>query len=96
MYPAAVPPEVANIFPATGNRNMFLNRCSTCHTPACAAVGQRSMERWREIEESHISYNPGISAEDRGRIFDYLRRHFNEDTPEPDVPPALVADCPTL
>jgi hypothetical protein len=96
LYPAAVPPEVANLFPATATRNMFLNRCSTCHTPACAAVGQRNTERWREVEESHIGYNPGLSAEDRGRIFDYLRRHFNENTPEPDVPPRLVAECPTL
>jgi hypothetical protein len=91
------PRTVEDIFPATATRNMFLNRCSSCHSPACAALGQRDIQRWREVEASHVSYNPGMSAEDRGRVFDYLRRHFNENTPEPFVPAELLeGGCPTL
>jgi hypothetical protein len=93
----AVPLTVTDIFPATGSRGLVLNHCATCHAVACAAIGQRSEERWRQVEASHLRYNPGLSIEDRGKIFDYLKRHFNDTLPEPAVPERfLEGGCPEL
>jgi len=94
---SARPATVADIFPATAVRNMFLNRCSSCHAAPCAALGRRSRAEWERVEATHVSYNPGMSAEDRGKIFDYLRRHFNENTPEPAIPGEMIeGGCPRL
>ncbi len=87
------PPEpeiVADLFPATASRGLVLNHCSTCHSPACAVIGQRSRAEWDAIETSHIPYGGGLSSEDRGKIFDYLHRHFNDTLPEPEVPPRFL------
>lgn len=86
----AVPQTVADIFPATGYRGLVMNNCATCHSAACAAIGQRTREEWRAVEQTHLGAVPGLSAEDRGKIFDFLRRNFNDTLPEPVVPPQLL------
>lgn len=94
---ATEPPEVARFFPPSGYRGLVLNRCSSCHSVACTLVGDRDVERWRQVEVSHLHYNPGLSIEDRGKIFDYLIEHFGAEDPKPDVPASfLEGGCPVL
>lgn len=97
ITPPANPRTVEELFPATGLRGLVINRCSTCHSVACSTLGQRSDEEWDEVEYSHQNYIPGLSIEDRGKIFDYLKRNFGENQPEPQVPPEfLEGGCPAL
>jgi hypothetical protein len=101
VYNAPAIPEVprasSEIFPATGRRGLVLNNCASCHAVACAAIGQRSPSEWSAVEESHLYYIPGLSIEDRGKIFDYLRSYFNDTLPEPRVPEELLeGGCPEL
>jgi hypothetical protein len=89
--PPTNPQTVADIFPATGYRGLVVNNCATCHSAACAAIGQRTREEWRAVEQTHLGAVAGLSAEDRGKIFDFLRRNFNDTLPEPSVPPQFLA-----
>lgn len=84
----------ADLFPATATRGMVLNRCTTCHAAGCLVVGRRSAAEWRRIEASHADAVPGLSIEDRGRIFDFLRRNYDDRRPEPSVPAELLEGCP--
>lgn len=94
---AAAPQTVEDLFPETGSRGLLFNRCSSCHALACAALGQRTEEEWAAVEAGHVGYNPGMSIEDRGKIFDYLKRYFTDRQPEPEVPPHLLAGgCPQM
>ena len=87
LRPVPAEPEiVADLFPATGSRGLVLNHCSSCHSPACAVISQRNRAEWLAVEASHIEYGEGLSSEDRGKIFEYLNRHFNDTLPEPAVP----------
>lgn len=89
------PRAPGDLFPATGNRGLVLNNCDSCHAVVCVTLGQRDRTEWRDVEESHIDAVPGLSIEDRGKIFDYLRRHFNESLPEPMIPEDLLqGGCP--
>ena len=97
MLPSSMPAAIGEIFPATGDRGRVLNNCSTCHAVVCAAVGRRNDAEWSAVEASHEYYIPGLSKEDFGKIFIYLRRNFNDSLPEPNVPAELLAGgCPQL
>jgi hypothetical protein len=97
MLPSDMPAAIGRIFPATGDRGRVLNNCSICHAVACLAVDRRSEAEWDAVEVSHEYYIPGLSKEDFGKIFLYLRRNFNDRLPEPDVPAELLAGgCPQL
>jgi len=85
--PAAEPATVADIFPPGDAREAVLNSCSSCHNVACAAIGQRSAERWNALKESHRENVPGA---DLDAIFTYLSTNFGADKPEPRVPPAFL------
>jgi mono/diheme cytochrome c family protein len=88
--PANRPASVADLFPPGEGRDLVLNNCATCHAVACAAMGQRTNARWRELESAHSEHVPALSDEDRSRIFTYLRTHFNDTQPEPDIPPEFL------
>jgi hypothetical protein len=78
-----------------GNRGLVLNNCVSCHAAACLVIRQRSPDRWAELEAPHSGAVPDLSREDRGRIFDYLKRHFNDTLPESEVPARFLEDgCP--
>jgi mono/diheme cytochrome c family protein len=87
---AAAPATVADLFPPGDGREPLLSNCANCHAVACAAMGQRTEPRWREIEEAHDSHVPGLPEADRQRIFAYLRANFNESRPEPTIPPEFL------
>lgn len=97
LQTADIPQAIDELFPETASRGLVLNRCAACHTVACVATERRTSEQWDAVEYAHADYIPGLSIEDRGKIFDYLKRHFGPDSPEPQVPAELLADgCPQM
>lgn len=92
--PPARPRTVEEIFPDVGRRGLVLNNCASCHAVACVTLGQRTAEEWAAVEATHRDAIPGMSLEDFGKAFDYLKRHFNDTRPEPDIPAEwLNGDC---
>ncbi len=85
--PAAVPATVADIFPPGAAREQVLNNCASCHNVACAAIGQRSVDRWNALKASH---RDNVANANLDAIFGYLNEHFGADKPQPQVPPAFL------
>ena len=88
--PAATAPEpqsVAEIFPAGAQREAVMNNCGSCHNVACSAIGQRSPERWKALEEGH---KDKVTGADAHAMFEYLAANFNASKPEPKVPPRFL------
>jgi hypothetical protein len=86
--PAAPEPQtVADIFPAGPQREAVLNTCGSCHNVACAAIGQRSPERWDALKDGHKDH---VSGGDLNGMFEYLKANFNADRPEPRIPPRFL------
>ena len=88
--PAAAAPEpktVADIFPAGAQREAVMNSCGSCHNLACSAIGQRSAERWKALEEGH---KDKVTSGDLHAMFEYLAANFNASRPEPKVPPRFL------
>ena len=88
--PAATAPElktVAEVFPAGPQKEAVMNNCGSCHNVACSAIGQRSPERWKALEESH---KDKLTGADLHAMFDYLAANFNASKPEPKIPPRFL------
>ena len=88
--PAATAPEpqsVAEIFPAGAQREAVMNNCGSCHNLACSAIGQRTPERWKALEEGH---KDKVTGADMHAMFEYLAANFNASKPEPKVPPKFL------
>jgi hypothetical protein len=88
--PAATAPEpktVAEIFPPGQQRDAVMNNCGSCHNLACSAIGQRSPERWKALEEGH---KDKVSGADMHAMFEYLAANFNASKPEPKIPPRFL------
>ena len=88
--PAATAPEfktVADVFPAGPQKEPVMNNCGSCHNLACSAIGQRSPERWKALEEGH---KDRVTGADMHAMFEYLAANFNESKPEPKVPPQFL------
>jgi hypothetical protein len=85
--PVAEPATVADIFPPGAARDQVLNNCASCHNVACAAIGQRTPERWNALKASH---RDNVAGADLDAIFAYLNEHFGADKPEPRVPPVFL------
>ena len=81
---------VADLFPEGEGRTLVMNNCATCHAVACAAMGQRSEGRWRELDAAHAAHLPGLPDEQRRLIFAYLSSNFGEAQPEPAIPAAFL------
>ena len=77
------PNNVADLFPPGPGRDAVLNNCSACHNLACSLIGQRTPERWSELQKSHSDKVPDT---DLGVLFGYLSSHFSNAQPEPKVP----------
>ena len=90
--PASTPAAAFNmssIFPPGPGKDMVLSTCSSCHSVACAATGQRTKERWDNIEKSHKDKLTGYSAKDVDVMFAYMKENFNDSKPEPQIPAEL-------
>jgi hypothetical protein len=64
-----------------------MNSCGSCHNLACAAIGQRSPERWDSLRDGH---KDNVSSGDLTAMFEYLKTNFNASRPEPKVPPRFL------
>jgi hypothetical protein len=84
---APEPKTVADIFPAGPQREAVLNNCASCHNVACAAIGQRTAERWDALKAGHQDKTPGA---DVNAMFEYLKANFDSTKPEPRVPPRFL------
>lgn len=88
--PAATAPEfktVADVFPAGPQKDAVMNNCGSCHNVACSAIGQRSPERWKALEEGH---KERVTGADMHAMFEYLAANFNAAKPEPKIPPRFL------
>jgi mono/diheme cytochrome c family protein len=81
------PKTVADIFPPGPGREQVLTSCGNCHNVACAAIGQRTPERWDALRESHKENAQGT---DLNVIFGYLKANFDSSKPAPAVPPRFL------
>jgi hypothetical protein len=84
---AAEPQTVGDVFPPGAQREAVMNNCGSCHNVACAAIGQRSAERWDALKEGH---KDNVSGADLNGMFEYLKANFNADRPEPRIPPRFL------
>jgi hypothetical protein len=86
--PAAPEPRtVADVFPAGPQKEAVMNSCGNCHNVACSAIGQRSAERWKALEEGH---KDKVTSGDMHGMFEYLAANFNASKPEPKIPPRFL------
>ena len=88
--PAATAPEpktVADVFPAGPQKEAVMNTCGSCHNLACSAIGQRTPERWKGLEEGH---KDKVTSADMHAMFEYLAANFNASKPEPKIPPRFL------
>jgi hypothetical protein len=88
--PASAAPElktVADVFPPGPQREAVMNNCGSCHNLACSAIGQRSPERWKALEEGH---KDKVTGADMHAMFEYLAANFNASKPEPKIPPRFL------
>jgi mono/diheme cytochrome c family protein len=88
--PANGPQTVVDLFPEGEGRQIVLNNCSSCHAVACAAMGQRPASRWSELREAHREHVPSLSDDDLRTAFAYLQTHFDDQQPEPYIPPQFL------
>ena len=84
---APEPKTVADIVPAGAQREAVMNSSGNCHNLACSAIGQRSTERWKGLEEGH---KEKVTSGDLHAMFEYLAANFNASKPEPKVPPKFL------
>lgn len=84
---APEPKTVADIFPPGAQREAVMNNCGSCHNLACSAIGQRSPERWKALEEGH---KDKVTGADMHAMFEYLAANFNASKPEPKIPPRFL------
>jgi hypothetical protein len=80
---AAEPKTVADLFPPGPGREQVLNSCGSCHNVACAAIGQRTPQRWDALRDGHKEHMQGA---DLTAVFAYLKSNFDESKPAPVVP----------
>jgi hypothetical protein len=84
---APEPQTVADIFPASPQKEAVMNSCGNCHNLACSAIGQRPAERWKALEEGH---KDKVTSGDLHAMFEYLSANFDATKPEPKVPPRFL------
>ena len=85
-----MPTTVAELFPEGAGKALVLENCSACHAVACSAMGQRTNGRWDSLKEDHRDKASGLPEEDLDTLFAYLKDNFNEDMPEPMIPPHFL------
>jgi cytochrome c5 len=86
----AKPFSVAGIFPPGTGREKVLETCGSCHSVVCCTRGQRTAERWDNIQKAHKDKLTGHAGDDVNAMFAYLKANFNETKPEPQVPADLL------
>ena len=84
------PFTVGSIFPPGEGRELVLNTCGSCHPVVCAARGQRTPERWDNLQKDHKDKLTNTTSAQLNVMFAYLKENFNDKKPEPQVPAEVV------
>lgn len=77
------------IAPPDRERDLVLQNCGACHSFICAFRGQRSIEHWQTIKEDMRDKVSVLDGQDYDALFAYLEVNFNDQMPEPRLPPEL-------
>jgi mono/diheme cytochrome c family protein len=78
------------ILPPGKGLTLLLENCSSCHSVVCAVKGQRPVDRWESLKNDHKDKVTGLSDGDLNTLFSYLAENFNNNKPEPNLPPELA------
>ncbi len=73
--------------PPSRARDLILENCGTCHSFVCAFRGQRTVEHWQTIKRDMRDKVSQLSDQDYDTMFAYLEVNFNDQKPEPQLPP---------
>jgi hypothetical protein len=77
------------IAPPGRERDLVVLNCGTCHSFICAFRGQRTVEHWQTVKQDMRDKVSQLSDQDYDALFAYLETNFNDQKPEPDLPPEL-------
>lgn len=79
------------IFPAgfEAETDMLLFNCGSCHSWVCAVIEQRPETHWNTVQATHRDRVSGLLDSDFEQLFAFLKENFNDQQPEPELPPAL-------
>jgi hypothetical protein len=75
------------IAPPGRERDLLVLNCGTCHSFICAFRGQRTFEHWQTIKQDMRDKVSQLSDQDYDALFAYLETNFNDQKPEPNLPP---------
>ncbi len=75
--------------PPGRGRDLLLNNCASCHSFVCAITGQRTIEHWRAVKREMRAEVSQLDDDDYEVLFAYLEENFNDQKPEPNLPPEL-------
>jgi hypothetical protein len=90
---AASPPKgstLPEILPPGKGLTLLLENCSSCHSVVCAVKGQRPVDRWESLKNDHKDKVISLSDGELSTLFSYLAENFNNNKPEPNLPPELA------
>lgn len=78
-----------DLAPPGRGRDLVLENCGSCHPFFCPFLGQKTVGHWKTVRANHKVRVPNLSAEDLNILFTYLEENFNDQKPEPNLPPEL-------
>ena len=76
--------------PPGPGRDLVIMNCDYCHSWVCAVRNQRTLDHWVLVENVHSERGWVILSDGDWRtLFNYLEQNFNDQKPEPALPPAF-------
>lgn len=76
--------------PPGPGRDLVIMNCDNCHPWVCAIRGQRTLAHWQYVEDFHrYNWQVVLPDDEWDPLFSYLEKNFNDQKPEPDLPPEL-------
>jgi hypothetical protein len=58
------------------NRDLVARACGACHDLGMVISARRSRDGWNATLDDMVSFGMNVSAQDRGRILDYLATYL--------------------
>jgi hypothetical protein len=83
------------IAPPGPGRDLVIMNCDYCHSWVCTVRGQRTLDHWVMVEDVHLGRGWVILPDQEwNTLFNYLEKNFNDQKPEPVLPPIFaLAGC---
>lgn len=70
-------------------RTLMFNNCTSCHSFVPIVKAQKNDAAWTSLLSGHRERVLHVSDDDFKLLGDFLRSHFNDTQPVPQLPPAL-------